>query len=124
MCAVPDEAPAEKKRPRGNYNAMEIARQVCQVRQWLVDGERPNVVRRYCAEQWGLTARTAESRIATARQEMVRDISGIDRQQFAAQLVEAAAEILKDAKGSRQLSNALGALRLQAEILGVTGRSN
>lgn len=77
-----------------------------------------------CSENWGLTSRVAEHRMHEARKAMVRDIQGIDRQQFAAQLVEAAADILKDAQNSRQLSNALGALRLQAEILGVTGRSN
>lgn len=122
---MPDEAPAEKKKGRvvGN-NSLEIAEQIYQVRDWLVAGYRPSEIRKLCAEQWGLKTRTAEMRMQAARQEMVRDISGIDRQQFAAQLVEAAAEILKDAKGSRQLSNALGALRLQAEILGVTGRSN
>jgi len=54
---------------------------------------------------------------------MVRDITGIDRQQFAAQLIEAAADIQKAAQDTRQLSNALGALRLQSEILGITGRN-
>ena len=123
MQAVPDQAPKEIKR-RNSFDSLEIAEQVDQVRDWLVAGERPNAVRRMCSERWGLTTRVAEARMQRDRQEMVRDISGIDRQQFAAQIVESAADILKDAQNSRQLSNALGALRLQAEILGVTGRSN
>jgi hypothetical protein len=121
---VPDQAPKETKKRNNAFTALEIAEQVYAIRGWLVEGNSPALIRKYCSEQWGLSTRVADSRIMVARQEMVRDIQGIDRQQFAAQLVEAAAEILKDAKGSRQLSNALGALRLQAEILGVTGRSN
>jgi hypothetical protein len=123
---VPDQAPKETKRktPFVTSTALEIAQQVDDARTLLINGNRPPVVRQILREKWGLETRTAERRLTQARQEMVKDISGIDRQQYAAQLVEAAAEIQKAAQDTRQLSNALGALRLQAEILGVTGRSN
>ena len=116
-----DAAPSVKK--RNAFTAVEIVAQIDQVRDWIVAGERPNAIRRMSAERWGLACRTAEQRMHDARTAMVRDITGIDRQQFAAQLIEAASEIQKAAQDTRQLSNALGALRLQSEILGITGRN-
>ena len=32
---------------------MEIARQVNQVREWIVEGLRPNVIRQKCSQEWG-----------------------------------------------------------------------
>jgi hypothetical protein len=101
------------------YNSLEIARQVDEVRDWLAAGMRPHKIRQKCSEVWGVSSRTAEHRMAAARQEMLRDIEGLDRRAKAAELLEAAAEILEMARESKQLSNALGALGFQARLLGL-----
>ena len=57
-----------------------------------------------------------------ARRELVRDVGDVDRKEVAATLAETAAWILQEARDSKQLSNALGAARLHAEILGIMER--
>jgi DNA-binding transcriptional MerR regulator len=106
------------------FTSMEVARQVDQVREWLITGYRPNEIRRMCDEEWGLKTRASEGRMQEARREVLRDIAAIDRQEITAQMVESASDILKLARESRQLSNAIGALRLQAELLGINGRKS
>ena len=105
------------------YNSLEIARQVDSVRDWLAAGMRPHKIRSKCAQDWGLASRTADSRLQAARQEMLRDIDGVDRRAKAAELLEAAAEILELARESNQLSNALGALGFQARLLGLEAKN-
>jgi hypothetical protein len=110
--------PAEKKN-RAAFTALEIADQVDAVRDWLAQGMRPHHIRRRCAEEWGLQTRTAESRMQLARQRMVQDLERVDRREKVAELLEAAAEILELARESKQLSNAIGAVSLQARLLGL-----
>ncbi len=55
---------------------------------------------------------------------MLSDLDGIDRKEFAAQMIEQATEILKMARETRQLSNAIGALRFSSELLGLNQRRN
>jgi hypothetical protein len=106
------------------YTFLEIAEQVDAVRDWIVEGLRPYQIRKLCAETWGLKTRTAENRIKDARQAMVRDIESVDRREKAAELLEAAADILKMARETKQLSNAIGALSFQARLLGLENRQN
>jgi len=110
-----------KRRPRG-VTSRELCDQVDQVRDWLTSGVPVHVIRRRCADQWGIATRTAEARIRQARDEMVRDVGDVDRKEVAAMLAEAASWILQEARDSKQLSNALGAARLHAEILGIMER--
>lgn len=122
---MPENAPdTEKKQaePRKAWNARELCDQVDQVRDWLTSGYPVHRIRRLCSEQWGLTTRTAESRIQQARREIVRDVGDVDRKEVAAMLAETAVWILQEARDSKQLSNALGAARLHAEILGIMER--
>lgn len=120
-------APEEKKpaqRKLVGSSAVEIARQIDQVRDWLIEGNRPGLIRKLCSETWGLQTRTADNRIMAARQQMLADLNTIDRHEAAAQMIESATDILKMARETRQLSNAIGALRLQSELLGLNQRSN
>lgn len=103
---------------------MEIAAQIDQVRAWIIEGYRPSQIRIKCLEAWDLKTRAAESRMQAARRAMLLDLSTIDRQEIAAQMVEQASDILKMAKETRQLSNAIGALRFQADLLGLSHRGN
>jgi len=111
-------------RKRVAHTAQEICAQVSQVREWLAHGIRPNQIRERCAAQWGLATRTAEMRIAAARQEMVRDIDTIDRKQLAAQAIETLLKIQEMSLDTRQGSNAIGATRLMLELAGILGRAN
>jgi hypothetical protein len=115
-------APKEKKR-RQAFTALEVARQIDQIRDWLSHGKRPNEIRRLSADQWGLSSRVAETRIALARREMVRDLDSIDRKELASQLIETLLKVQEQALDTRQGSNAIGASRLISELTGLLGRS-
>ena len=117
-------APEKKKRKINGFNALEIADQVDEARELLIQGNRPNLVRHHLREKWGLHNDTADRRISAARRKMVEDLECVDRKEKAAQLLEAAEDILKMARETRQLSNALGALSFQARVLGLEQRQN
>lgn len=120
-----ESAPESTQKVRRNsFTALEIAAQVDTVRDWLAEGLRPNKVRQRCSDAWGLTSRVADSRIFAARRSMVQDLESVDRKEKAAELLEAAADILAMARETRQLSNAIGALSFQARLLGLEGRQN
>ena len=112
----------ERKPPR--FRAMETARQVDQVREWIAAGFRPFEIRAKCADAWGLKTRAAESRMAAARQEMVRDVDSIDRRELAAQAMETLLEVQKMSLTTKQGSNAIGATRLMLELAGILGRNS
>lgn len=109
---------------RNAFNATEIAKQVWQVQEWLVAGIRPNQIRRLSQQEWGIGSRTADSRIASARQQMVHDINVLDRQQKVGQMVEQLEKVLAMSLETKQGSNAIGALRLQADLLQLLTRQN
>jgi hypothetical protein len=95
---------------RVGKSAVEIAQQLADVRQMLSMGRnRPTIIQAMAA-RYGLPPRTTDRRIKEARSCQVAELEALDRKQLAAQLIEAAAEILGEARESKQLSNALGAL--------------
>ena len=117
-----EEQPTIDSTPRRKFTAREQCEQVDQVRDWITKGHPAHHIRRLCREEWGISTRTAEARIYAARREMVRDVGDVDRKEVAAMLAETAVWILQEARDSKQLSNALGAARLHAEILGIMER--
>ena len=70
-----------------------------------------------------MLARTADDRIKAAREAIKNDISVIDRQELASMLMDMAVAIAKEAKETRQLSNAIGGIRLIGELGGLTGQN-
>jgi hypothetical protein len=114
---------AKPKKPRLAWSAVELAAQVARVRDWLSHGKRPNDIRRLCAEEWGLSTRTAESRMFAARRAMVTDLELIDRKELAAQAIETLLKVQEMSLDTRQGSNAIGATRLLMELAGILGRS-
>jgi hypothetical protein len=112
----------KKKRP--GWSAMEIAHQVNTVRDWISHGKRPFQIRDLCGKEWGLSTRTAESRMATARSEMLKDIDAIAKKDLAAQAVETLLKVQEMSLDTRQGSNAIGATRLLLELAGILGRSS
>lgn len=119
--ATDAEEPSAKKR-RNAFSAMEIAAQVMQVQEWLTMGKRPNQIRQLCADEWGLLTRAAESRMHEARKQMVVDVDVYVRKDKAAQMIQQLEQVLEQALQMRQGSNAIGALRLQADLLQLLSR--
>jgi len=118
---MPDQETPKRKRP--GWSAMEIAHQVNTVRDWLSHGKRPWQIRELCGNEWGLSPRTAESRIEMARRAMLTDLESIDRKDLAAQAIETLLKVQEQSLDTRQGSNAIGATRLLLELAGILGRS-
>jgi hypothetical protein len=118
---VEEAAPTSK---RAAYRATEIVDQIHQVQEWLTQGKRPNQIRALCAEHWGLKTRSAEQRIQDARRQMVADANVMDRPEKVGQMLQQLEQVLEQALAMKQGSNAIGALRLQADLLQLLARQN
>ena len=114
----------KKKYIRNNFRHYEITQQVHQVQEWLTMGKRPNQIRALCAEMWGLKVRASEQRIHDARKQMVLDCNDMDRKDKVGQMLQQLEQVLEQALDMRQGSNAIGAIRLQADLLQLLTRQN
>lgn len=119
---VLDEIVAKRKKVGNTHR--EIAEQVHQVQEWLTLGKRPNQIRALCAELWGLKTRAAEQRIHDARRQMVLDCNDMDRKDKVGQMLQQLEQVLEQALTMKQGSNAIGAIRLQADLLQLLTRQN
>ena len=116
--ARPVPRPSATKRTYLNaFTSVEVADQVHQCVEWISLGLRPNQIRRLCREHWDLNTRTAESRIAQARKQMIADANVMDRAEKVGQMLQQLEQVLQDSIKMKQGSNAIGALRLQADLL-------
>lgn len=111
------------RKRRLSFNSIEIAQQVCYVQDLLAVGVRPNLIRQQCAEKWGLTCKTAEHRISAARRMMIADINCMDRSEKVSELIEKLETVISQAIANNMGSNAIGAMRLQAELLQLTNKN-
>jgi hypothetical protein len=122
--SVPAEVGTQDEKKRQAYRAIEIVEQIHQVQEWLTQGKRPNQIRALCAEHWGLKTRAAEQRMQDARRQMVVDVNTYDRKEMAAKMLQSLETVLNQALEMRQGSNAIGAMRLQADLLQLLSRQN
>ncbi len=122
--AEPTEGAKKAPKQRVAYRALEIAAQIQQVQEWLTQGKRPNQIRALCAQEWGLGTRAAEQRMQDARRQMVVDANVYDRQEKVGQMLQQLEQVLEQALTMRQGSNAIGALRLQADLLQLLSRQS
>ena len=122
----PQESPAgDVPKRRQAWTAMEIAEQVCIVQNWLAEGTRPNLIRQRCADRWGLATRTGDYRIQAARAQMIRDLNVMDRAEKVSELIEKLETVIEMSIATRMGSNAIGAMKLQADLLQlITKKSN
>ena len=122
---MPKEVAGKRKSDRkaAGHKALLIAEQVNFCREQLVAFNTAYQIRKMLAERWGMPARTADDRIKAAREAIKDDISVIDRQELASMLMDMAVAIAKEAKETRQLSNAIGGIRLISELSGLTGQN-
>ena len=116
--------PEEKKPRTGGGKAVQIYKEIDHTRNLLVSGYRPNQIIAELKERWGLSTTTCESRMRAARELMVHDASQVDRHQLASQLLETYSEILRKARDSNQLNNALGAVAGIARLTGLDTKTN
>jgi hypothetical protein len=121
---VAKENKGSNKKPRKGNNAVEIYEQIEHTKDLLVAGYRPGEIRKMVAERYGCSLRTVDTRISQARDAMVRDASQVDRHQLASQLLETYSEILRKARDSNQLNNALGACAGIARLTGLDASKN
>ena len=101
--------------------ALEIAEQINLAKELIIGFNRPGEVLQALTDRWGLSKSTAERRLAQARQQITLEVNGQDRQDVVAVMMQQCLKIAKEASETRQLSNAIGAMRLYGELVGVAG---
>jgi hypothetical protein len=110
--------PEKKKRkytPR--VTNAEIDRRVSVVTKLLVQAYRSSEIIEHCAREWGVGKGGAQLYINKAR-ELIREDCGIDRHDFIGSRLAMLDQIARASIETGQHSNAVGALRLQLEIIG------
>ena len=105
------------------HKAREIAEQIDFCREKLTKCWTTVQIHKALTEQWGLKYETAHNRIKAAREAIRDDVNKIDRQELAAMLHDMATEIAREARETKQLSNAIGSIRLLGELAGLTGNN-
>jgi len=100
-----------------------IAEQVNFCREELVAFRTAYEIRKKLAEKWGMPTRTADDRIKCAREAIREDAAKIDRQDLAALMIEMCEAVARESVSTRQMSNAIGAMRLLGELGGLTGQN-
>lgn len=114
----------QKRKPgRASESAADIAKQISTVQQMLTMGRSTYEICQALALQYGLPERTAHRRLAEARKQLTEEVAAISRTDLAAQLIRTAQEILGEARETRQLSNALGALGFISRVTGIEQKS-
>ena len=98
-----------------------IVEQINFCREQLVAFNTAHQIRKLLSEKWGLEERTADNRIKAAREAIRDDAAKIDRQDLASMMIEMAEAVAKESVATRQMSNAIGAMRLLAELGGLAG---
>ena len=110
--------PQEKKKHHNpRVTAAEVDQRVSQVVKLLVSAYRASEVIEYCEREWGVRRGGAQNYINKAR-EIIREDCGIDRHDFIGARLAMLDQIARASTESGQHSNAIGALRLQLEIIG------
>ena len=96
-------------------DAAEIDRRIHTVVKLLSSAKTSSYVMRYCAEEWGVHKRQAETYLQRARGIIRADYS-VDRSDFLGSRLALLDEVIEASIRSKQHSNAVGALKLQAQL--------
>ena len=113
--------PKKEKTTTGN-TALERADQILDAIKLLVSFHSAREVRQAMQDKWGLSEASALRRIREAREAIRDDVNVADRQEIVATMAEQCLAVAKQATESRQLSNAIGAMRLYGELLNVCNK--
>ena len=93
----------------------EVDRRVHTVVKLLSSAKTSSYVHRYAAEEWGVSRRKSEVYLARAR-EIIRADYSIERHDFLGSRLALLDEIIEASIRTKQHSNAVGALKLQAQL--------
>jgi hypothetical protein len=93
----------------------EIDRRVNEVVKLISSAKTSSYVHRYTAEEWGVSRRQSEVYLARAR-EIIRADYSIERHDFLASRLALLDKIVDSSINTKQHSNAVGALKLQAQL--------
>ena len=104
-----------------SQKALLLVEQINYAKERLIGFGRTGQICEEMAEKWGLTERTAARRVASARAAITAEVNEADRQEIVAVMMQQCLKIATEASETRQLSNAIGAMRLYGELVGVAG---
>ena len=93
----------------------EIDRRVHTVVKLLSSAKTNSYILRFCTEEWGVQKRQAETYLQRAREIIKADYS-VERSDFLGTRLSLLDEIIKASIRCKQHSNAVGALKLQAQL--------
>ena len=93
----------------------EVNRRVHEVVKLICAAKTNSHIRQYAADEWGSSERQADRYLAQAREIIKADYS-IERSEFLASRIALLDKIAEKSIAQGQNSNAVGALRLQAEL--------
>lgn len=96
-------------------DAAEIDRRIHTIVKLLSSAKTSSYVCRYASEEWGVDVRTAQRYLAKAR-EIIRADYSVDRHDFLGSRLALLDEIIESSIRTKQHSNAVGALKLQAQL--------
>ena len=93
----------------------EIDRRVHTVVKLLSSAKTSSYIHRYSAEEWGVSRRQSEVYLSRAR-EIIRADYSIERPDFLSSRLALLDKVIDASINSKQHSNAVGALKLQAQL--------
>ena len=93
----------------------EIDRRVHTVVKLLSSAKANSYILRFCSEEWGVTNRQAQTYLQRAREIIKADYS-VERSDFLGTRLALLDEIIESSIRCKQHSNAVGALKLQAQL--------
>ena len=93
----------------------EIDRRIHAVVKLLSSAKTSSFILRFCSEEWGVTERQGQTYLKRAR-EIIREDYSIDRSDFLGSRLALLDKVIDASINTKQHSNAVGALRLQAEL--------
>ena len=94
---------------------------VNQIVRMLVNCASRSSIVQFASSEWGLTSRQADNYIAEAR-EILRNDADIERHDYLAARLQTIDKVIQQGLRQNQLSAVIGALKLQAEVLGLTNK--
>ena len=96
-------------------NSAEIDRRVHTIVKLLSSAKISSYIRRFAKEEWGVSESQADRYLARAR-DIIRADYSVDRSDFLGSRLALLDEIIEASIRTKQHSNAVGALKLQAQL--------
>ena len=93
----------------------EIDRRIHTVVKFLSSAKKSSYILRFCSDEWGVTERQGQTYLKRAR-EIIRADYSIERPDFLSSRLALLDKIIDASINTKQHSNAVGALKLQAQL--------